>query len=199
MHRAVKYTLYILISAVSNIPQRITISRVEKHTLFFQILLFLTPFQCTRVYTSTVGKNDRLLVFLSEHHIHPILFLGKWPQNSGYQKGYWTLMHQEDDVVLIKFSRTGHLLPASKNNEKLGIKVGVNPSLKKEMWLLMHLITKKTCTKMYKSIHFWNQKNQMNPMVATDFGKIMQFFRNALVTMVTIKFFLDSITKIWFY
>ena len=129
----------------------------------------------------------------------PILFLGKWPQNSGYQKGYWTLMHQEDDVVLIKFSRTGHLLPASKNNEKLSIKVGVNPSLKKEMWLLMHLITKKTCTKMYKSIHFWNQKNQMNPMVATDFGKIMQFFRNASVTMVTIEFFLDSITKIWFY
>ena len=30
------------------------------------------------------------------------------------------------------------------------LKVGVNPSLKKEMWLLMHLITKKTCTKMYK-------------------------------------------------
>ena len=54
-------------------------------------------------------------------------------------------------------------------------KVGVNPSLKKEMWLLMHLITKKTCTKMYKSIHFWNQKNKMNPMVATDFCKIMRF------------------------
>ena len=28
---------------------------------------------------------------------------------------------------------------------------------------------------MYESIHFWNQKNQMNPMVATDFGKIMRF------------------------
>ena len=79
------------------------------------------------------------------------------------------------------------------------IKVGVNPSLKKEMWLLMYLITKKTCTKMYKSIHFWNQKSQMNPMVATDFCKIMQFSRNSSVTMVTIEFFLDSITKIWFY
>ena len=78
-------------------------------------------------------------------------------------------------------------------------KVGVNPSLKKEMWLLMHLITKKTCTKMYKSIHFWNQKSQMNPMVATDFCKIMRFSRNSSVTMVTIEFFLDSITKIWFY
>ena len=52
---------------------------------------------------------------------------------------------------------------------------------------------------MYKSIHFWNQKNHMNPMVATDFCKIMQFSRNSSVTMVTIKFFLDSITKIWFY
>ena len=60
-----------------------------------------------------------------------------------------------------------------KNTCYLAVKVGVNPSLKKEMWLLMHLITKKTCAKMYKSIHFWNQKNQMNPMVATDFGKIM--------------------------
>ena len=79
------------------------------------------------------------------------------------------------------------------------IKVGVNPSLKKEMWLLMHLITKKTCTKMYKIIYFWNQKKQMNPMVATDFGKIMWFFRNVSVTMVTIQFFLDSITNIWFY
>ena len=79
------------------------------------------------------------------------------------------------------------------------IKVGVNPSLKKEMWLLMHLITKKTCTKMYKSIHFWNQKNQMNPTVATDFCKIMWFSRNSSVTMVTIEFFLESITKIWFY
>ena len=78
-------------------------------------------------------------------------------------------------------------------------KVGVNPSLKKEMWLLMHLITKKTCTKMYKSIHFWNQKKQMNPMVATDFCKIMRFSRNSSVTMVTIEFFLDRITKIWFY
>ena len=67
------------------------------------------------------------------------------------------------------------------------------------MWLLMHLITKKTCTKMYKSIHFWNQKNQMNPMVATDFCKIMLFSRNSSVTMVTIKFFLDRITKNWFY
>ena len=37
-------------------------------------------------------------------------------------------------------------------------KVGVNPSLKTEMWLLMDLINKKTCAKMYKSIHFWNQK-----------------------------------------
>ena len=36
-------------------------------------------------------------------------------------------------------------------------------------------------------------------MVATDFGNIMRFFRNASVTMVTIEFFLDSITKIWFY
>ena len=36
-------------------------------------------------------------------------------------------------------------------------------------------------------------------MVATDFGKIMPFFRNASVTMVTIEFFLDSLTKIWFY
>ena len=79
------------------------------------------------------------------------------------------------------------------------IKVGVNPSLKKEMWLLMHLITKKTCPKMYKSIHFWNQKKQMNPMVATDFCKIMRFSRNSSVTMVTIEFFLESITKIWFY
>ena len=78
-------------------------------------------------------------------------------------------------------------------------KVGVNPSLNKEMWLLMHLITKKTCTKMYKSIHFWNQKNQMNPMVATDFCKIMRFSRNSSVTMVKIEFFLESITKIWFY
>ena len=43
------------------------------------------------------------------------------------------------------------------------------------MWLLMDLITKKPCAKMYKSIHFWNQKNQMNPMVATDFCKIMRF------------------------
>ena len=58
----------------------------------------------------------------------------------------------------------------------LYIKVGVNPSLKRKMWLTMHLITKKTRTKMYKSIHFWNQKNQMNPMVATDFCKIMRFF-----------------------
>ena len=79
------------------------------------------------------------------------------------------------------------------------IKVGVNPSLKREMWLLTDLITKKTCAKMYKSIHFWNQKNQMNPMVATDFYKIMQFSRNSSVTMVTIEVFLDSITKIWFY
>ena len=78
-------------------------------------------------------------------------------------------------------------------------KVGVNPSLKREMWLLMDLITKKTCAKMYKNIHFWNQKNQMNPMVATDFCKIMRFSRNSSVTMVTIEFFLDSITKIWFY
>ena len=78
----------------------------------------------------------------------------------------------------------------------LCIKVGVNPSLKREMWLLMDLITKKTCAKMYKSIHFWNQKNQMNPMVATDFCKIMRFSRNSSVTMVTIEFFLDSITKI---
>ena len=78
-------------------------------------------------------------------------------------------------------------------------KVGVNPSLKREMWLLMDLVTKKTCAKMYKSIHFWNQKNQMNPMVATDFCKIMRFSRNSSVTMVTIEFFLDSITKIWFY
>ena len=30
---------------------------------------------------------------------------------------------------------------------------------------------------MYKSIHFWNQKNQMNPMVAADFCKIMRFSR----------------------
>ena len=79
------------------------------------------------------------------------------------------------------------------------LKVGVNPSLKREMWLLMHLITKKACTKMYKSIHFWNQKSQMNPMVATDFCKIMRFSRKSSVTMVTIEFFLDSITKIWFY
>ena len=79
------------------------------------------------------------------------------------------------------------------------LKVGVNPSLKREMWLLMDLITKKTCAKMYKSIHFWNQKNQMNKMVATDFCKIMRFSRNSSVTMVTIEFFLDSITKIWFY
>ena len=79
------------------------------------------------------------------------------------------------------------------------LKVGVNPSLKREMWLLMDLITKKTCAKMYKSIHFWNQKNQMNPMVATDFCKIMRFSRSSSVTMVTIEFFLDSITKIWFY
>ena len=79
------------------------------------------------------------------------------------------------------------------------LKVGVNPSLKREMWLLMDLITKKTCAKMYKSIHFWNQKNQMNPMVAIDFCKIMRFSRNSSVTMVTIEFFLDSITKIWFY
>ena len=79
------------------------------------------------------------------------------------------------------------------------LKVGVNPSLKREMWLLMDLITKKTCAKMYKSIHFWNQKNQMNPMVVTDFCKIMRFSRNSSVTMVTIEFFLDSITKIWFY
>ena len=78
-------------------------------------------------------------------------------------------------------------------------KVGVNPSLKREMWLLMDLITKKTCAKMYKSIHFWNQKKQMNPMVVTDFCKIMRFSRNSSVTMVTIDFFLDSITKIWFY
>ena len=82
---------------------------------------------------------------------------------------------------------------------RLSIKVGVNPSLKRKMWLTMHLITKKTRTKMYKSIHFWNQKNQMNPMVATDFCKIMRFSRNSSVTMVTIKFFLESITKIWFY
>ena len=81
----------------------------------------------------------------------------------------------------------------------LSVKVGVNPSLNKEMWLLMHLITKKTCTKMYKSIHFWNQKNQMNPMVVTEFCKIMRFSRNSSVTMVTIVFFLESITKIWFY
>ena len=65
----------------------------------------------------------------------------------------------------------------------LGFKVGVNPSLKREMWLLMDLITEKTCAKMYKSIHFWNQKNQMNPMVATDFCKIMRFSRNSSVTM----------------
>ena len=65
------------------------------------------------------------------------------------------------------------------------------------MSLLMHLITKKTCTKMYKSTHFWNQKNQMNPMVATEFCKFMRFSRYSSV--VTIEFFLDSITKIWFY
>ena len=87
-----------------------------------------------------------------------------------------------------------------KQRPKLrSVKVGVNPSLKTEMWLLMDLITKKTCAKMYKSIHFWNQKKQMNPMVATDFCKIMRFSRNSSVTMVTIEFFLDSITKIWFY
>ena len=82
---------------------------------------------------------------------------------------------------------------------KILIKVGVNPSLRKEMWLLMRLLTKKACTKMYKSIHFWKQKKQMNPMVATDFCKIMRFSRNSSITMVTIEFFLDSITKIWFY
>ena len=68
------------------------------------------------------------------------------------------------------------------------VKVGVNPSLKKEMWLLMRLLTKKTCTKMYKSIHFWNQKNQMNSMVATDFCKIMRFSRNSSVTIVPSSF-----------
>ena len=66
------------------------------------------------------------------------------------------------------------------------------------MWLLMRLLTKKTCTKMYKSIHFWKQKKQMNPMVATDLCKIMRFSRNSSVTMVTIEFFLDSITKFGF-
>ena len=48
---------------------------------------------------------------------------------------------------------------------------------------------------MYKSIHFWNQKNQMNPMVATDFCKIMQFSRNSSVTMVTIEVFLGQDNK----
>ena len=86
----------------------------------------------------------------------------------------------------------GHL-PSKFGKGPQNVKVGVNPNIKKEMWLLMHLITKKTCTKMYKSIHFWNQKNQMNPMVATDFCKIMRFIRNSSVTMVTIEFFLDSI------
>ena len=85
------------------------------------------------------------------------------------------------------------------NKKWCSLKVGVNRSLKREMWLLMDLITKKPCAKMYKSIHFWNQKNQMNPMVATDFCKIMRFSWNSSVTMVTIEFFLDSITKIWFY
>ena len=51
---------------------------------------------------------------------------------------------------------------------------------------------------MYKSITFLDQKNQMNPMVATDFCKIMRFIRNSSVTMETIEFFLDSKTKIWF-
>ena len=61
------------------------------------------------------------------------------------------------------------------------------------MLLLMDLITiKKTFAKMYKSIHFWNQKKQMNPMVATDFCKIMRFSRNSSVTMVTIEFFLNK-------
>ena len=96
-------------------------------------------------------------------------------------------------LEILGMSRLWHDLMAH------GLKVGVNPSLKREMWLLMDLITKKTCAKMYKSIHFWNQKNQMNPMVATDFCKIMRLSRNSSVTMVTIEFFLDSITKIWFY
>ena len=52
------------------------------------------------------------------------------------------------------------------------------------------------CTKVYIS---GIRKKQMNPMVATDFCKIMRFSRNSSVTMVTIEFFLDSITKIWFY
>ena len=106
---------------------------------------------------------------------------------------------------VLRVSRYG--IPARKRksdrawlySQHMTIKVGVNPSLKREMWLLMDLITKKTCSKMYKSIHFWNQKNQMNRMVATDFCKIMRFSRNSSVTMVTIEFFLDSITKIWFY
>ena len=51
--------LFILISAVSIIPlTRVTISRVEKHNLFFpQILLFLHPFQCSHMHRSLEKKN----------------------------------------------------------------------------------------------------------------------------------------------
>ena len=105
-------------------------------------------------------------------------------------------VYADDTQIYVSFSPRS---PGACRAALRQLKVGVNPSLKKVMWLIMHLITKKTCTKMYKSIHFWNQKSQMNPMVATDFCKIIRFSRNSSVTMVTIEFFLDSITKIWFY
>ena len=73
-------------------------------------------------------------------------------------------------VMISVTNRVGVFTPRPGKNarQNFSFKVGVNPSLKREMWLLMDLITKKICAKMYKSIHFWNQKNQMNPMVATD-------------------------------
>ena len=141
------------------------------------------------------------------HLIFPDLFEKKQPKLYEYHvriqrvhvcTWWWDLsLSRERSLGIIQHSNTHHKI--INKQLKLFVKVGVNPSLKKEMWLLMHLITKKTCTKMYKSIHFWNQKSQMNAMVATDFCKIMRFSRNSSVTMVTIEFFLDSITKIWFY
>ena len=65
-----------------------TISRVEKHTLFPQILLFWHPFQCAVVQSllkKTTTTKPFLLVFLYKHHTHlwiqvaPLGPSDKWP------------------------------------------------------------------------------------------------------------------------
>ena len=69
MHHAVKHTFYFDLCYEYMLPLTgIAISKVEKHTLFSRILVFLTPFS-VNAHTSNVGKKQPfLLVFLYEHH-----------------------------------------------------------------------------------------------------------------------------------